>query len=63
MKQFTVKTIENWLMEVSYIVEAETSDEALEKVKSGEIVINDSDNLEEDKILEIVSVDETGDKQ
>jgi len=57
MPKFTITTEENWLMRVSYEVEAATAEEAEEKIRNGNVPISYSENLENDIILNILSVE------
>lgn len=57
MTEYFITTEENWRMRVSYIVNGDTPDEAIKKIRSGEVPITDSDNLEVDEILEIITIE------
>lgn len=58
MPIYNIVTEELWKMRVEYSVKADSSEDAVKKIRAGSVGYECKDNLEQDEVTQIVSIEE-----
>jgi len=57
-KTYFVVTEELWKMRVEYTVEADSPEDAIQRVKDNSVAYDEANNLESDEVTEVISIEE-----